>query len=962
MRKIILILFLVVLLWAGNAGAAHYFDETFEGTEYDHTWTEVVTGTSNGDKLNSAVTGAWPNQKLQCYESTVATGQQANITTALAETLNISGIKIEVIFGSLPALGEAQYQAIGGAFQSAMATNPAWILNILESGGGLYLSLKMYLDNASFITITSTHPLAINTLYRIEIFRDVTSGVYGFRINDIDQGTGDGTGSDIDPDTAYTVGGLAVGHFGLAFGQRVASTYYFDNIEISAVDYPGITPIDPDSIKISLLGDPHYSVTHALVTAEIDKCEDMTDYIEWSNVNSCDILITDGDNIHSYGTNDDVDSLQACCVAASPKYPILLGIGNHDPIPEPPAVSYTYGGATTIEVNLFVDRVNQYGANVNSAIMAHIPERNWAINIGPDITIIQFDNSNYSENADENLLSCTDDTLTWLEAEFNRAIANSKKVILVAHGSYDAAYPGNPPLFLNESAMYTQLGGAFTFDTPPDTAGATIGFQAETGTGRIAETNIGENIYWTYTTGSWNVDASPTFGWGTILSFNDTTGIGTISILSAVETTSCSPYYYSCPDPKNTVKAGECLSQSKYSQSGADIQALISAAVLAGLDIQLAIAGHSHRGTPINNNLPITRTYGAVSVPYYVTHSTSIGYTSATLKDIGAHYLITVTPTGYTYQPYPLGGYADYLYTSWKDPTSNATGQGIAFTDATDSSVTYYGTWKQLLRSETVEGDDIIDGQKNFFDLGGKISPNSSGSDGHQIIWKNFEIDTTKYATDCFDTAGYDYLTVQQSKFNGVAFGIDIDAGSTNIAVQANIFVSANGIQNNSATAITAYNNTFYGETLGIDANGNMTSKNNIYWGCTTSLDIDVAAEVTGDYDWCDGAIPDRYTDGGHSTWSGADPLFVSAIDFRLRKKSPCRKAGLFTAGNPYNSIVYDFAGRQMTLASGVNKYRSEKPIGAYMYWGTQRVNLLQNIWERTIDKIYRLTPMEIEP
>lgn len=152
-------------------------------------------------------------------------------------------------------------------------------------------------------------------------------------------------------------------------------------------------------------------------------------------------------------------------------------------------------------------------------------------------------------------------------------------------------------------------------------------------------------------------------------------------------------------------------------------------------------------------------------------------------------------------------------------------------------------------------------------------------------------------------------------------------------------------------------------EALKVAASGTLIVQNNILSSPTTDYDNNNET-VTGGYNClvndADVTNKTNYTNTGTSDLYATNPLFVSATDFHLKKKSPCRNAGLFDAGNPYSAITYDSDGRQLTLASGVNKYRNEKPIGAFMYWGNDGVSPLRGIWGNVLN-FFRITPMEIE-
>ena len=102
-------------------------------------------------------------------------------------------------------------------------------------------------------------------------------------------------------------------------------------------------------------------------------------------------------------------------------------------------------------------------------------------------------------------------------------------------------------------------------------------------------------------------------------------------------------------------------------------------------------------------------------------------------------------------------------------------------------------------------------------------------------------------------------------------------------------------------TNIYMYNNTVYGiagSQVYVVTSSTITAKNNVvYNGAGDDIEIDGTSTVNGDYNWFEDAAEagaGTYTDGGNTTWSGANPLFANAAgnNFRLQPNSPLIDAG----------------------------------------------------------------------
>ena len=916
MKKFVTLIILAVLLCAGQGWGAVLLEETFEGSNsgYDNAgWAETeadgdeneVSGDIDADQTATGITGYRPNWGDDCAAVIITNIlDDAYTEYTLSADAPIAYTKIEYIYkeGAINASGSCQ---IGKLLDSSDAQ--CWALNLYNDGGTLKFRLIVLKDGAAATTLTSDTTLPVaGTIYRHEILWDTTSGSRKFiwKINGIleDQDLTDGN---------FTAGikiprKLRLG--GITFQITTAYTAYCDNVVIDSADWPGITPIDPDNIEIGVLGDPHY--TNA-TTYGLDRCEDLTDYIAWYNTQSIDLLITDGDTMHQFNTQAITDDFSACVLAAAPKYPFMLTVGNHD--------GYMtdgvdlYGNATTAEIQAFIDDIIDYDTYSNKAELAKIPARNWSVNIG-DTRVVSFDNANSEEAVGDDLyLACTATTLAWLEAELADARTKSKKVVLVAHAPFDYKFPGNPVWITDESSMCVVSDGTLIFASDTGTVSSEVPFTSDA---CITADDVGYQVVWNYDTDDsceeeiscWTSENVPSHGWGTVLSFADGSGVMQIDVPLAG---SGAVGAYA---PLRTYGQGDAyganLMRSKVSSSAEDIQTIIEAQVNSGLEIVLAIAGHSHNGN-VAELYPITRTYTGGSVQYYVTHATHQGYFNdlPNILDLGIRYVLTVTPTGFAWSTYPSEQATLY-------PASETYSERIKFTDTSESTDYYYGTWKQAKRNIlaadglniTIAQDDIIDGQGNTFDLGGKFTLDASGAEGSPVIFKRFIIDLSDYAaTDCLDTAGFDHWTIQQCKFDGAGIGVKIDSGSTNIATVANTLLSATGIQNNSATAITSYNDTFYGTTIAIDANEVMAVTNDLFWNNTADFSITAEKTVTGDYNYSDLAVPAAdYTDGGHGFWSQTITPFVSATDFRLKPISPCVDSGTYIAALVGTLDIYD--------------------------------------------------------
>jgi hypothetical protein len=239
-----------------------------------------------------------------------------------------------------------------------------------------------------------------------------------------------------------------------------------------------------------------------------------------------------------------------------------------------------------------------------------------------------------------------------------------------------------------------------------------------------------------------------------------------------------------------------------------------------------------------------------------------------------------------------------------------------------------------------------------------KVSVYIHNTQGYIIVWCNNQLAFSISGIDTYDGVNYksawwgaggatvvtgdtlfwdDVVLSSTDPDNGFTIRVIADNVTLSRLNQTNkVYLSSNGgvikysIFNGAAEAVKTdvagaylYNNTFYNNTVGINALDNATVKNNIFWnGDGTDITIAADKEIAGDYDLFQDAAAagdGTYTDGGNTTFGGADPLFVSATDYHLQSGSPAINAGVDVG------LTEDYRG--MVVPQG-----SAPDIGAYEF------------------------------
>lgn len=218
-----------------------FWDEQFEATGYDETWSsgETVAGSSSLDEdyATSSVTGAPADWDSKCLRSNMVSDAACYVQHFFAAAHTVSYARIEFIWGSFPdAL--AQFGTHIFAQQEDSGGVACWQLKIQERGAsndGPY-RLQFY-ENAAGTGLTAHHSssyeMSADTRYRIEVKWDGSANEWEFRFDGATaySGTIDGGPTDIQDD-------LRIG-LGAGGGTPGNAELFFDNIAFDDTDWIG---------------------------------------------------------------------------------------------------------------------------------------------------------------------------------------------------------------------------------------------------------------------------------------------------------------------------------------------------------------------------------------------------------------------------------------------------------------------------------------------------------------------------------------------------------------------------------------------------------------------------------------------------------------------------------------------------------------------------------------------------
>ena len=166
------------------------FNETFQGTGYSETWSEgetLTAGNGADEDFSSAVYMAqdrirsWGSQCFRTFALPLKTSAKVIDHGIGAEAITYSRVEVVVVTDGL-ANGEET------VFYKAMnaGNDPLFELKLKQTAGVVSFVLDSYHDNASN-EYTSILPVALLTLYRVEIKWDATANVWDWRINGVAQ-------------------------------------------------------------------------------------------------------------------------------------------------------------------------------------------------------------------------------------------------------------------------------------------------------------------------------------------------------------------------------------------------------------------------------------------------------------------------------------------------------------------------------------------------------------------------------------------------------------------------------------------------------------------------------------------------------------------------------------------------------------------------------------------------------
>ncbi len=850
------ILFFAVFLMTifPTAASAARISEKFSGSGYENPslWTEAGLGMNEDTTTPSGAISSWGNECASVNMPSGGGSSQIN-TGSVYKSASFEW------FGETTAISDGEYQVIG-RFYDLSGNSVADV--VLQNTLGIYnfrISIYKQIAVESVTTITDFN-VSLNQTYIFDLKWDISTTSYGLKINGIEYLSG----SDIDPSGPQNISRLKIGKILGTGGSTVGAFFYFDNVVFDThYDYIGYEPLDTSNINLMGLGDPHWDRSGA----GIDTAAEMVDYFNWANNKNADITFTAGDNL-AFPDAETAQTFADNWAVADFRGLSLLGYGNHEEM-------YS-------DWNTDIENINNTAGNLLTYPKGGAPTDigNYYVNIGPTLQLVFFNNVGDGTG------------LTWLDTTLDNAEANGKKVIVVQHYLSDSSYPSY------DDVIFRSIGSATPGTSPSisgdgDTVGASVSLTSHSAFGS-QNLNVGDNLL---------VTAQPDYivpGFGWLHGGYRKYGILRITSGSVVNGTSYSAYPTAGPITCEVVLPyGGTGTQMPY-----DLRSFVGMDAYADFDekqvldnhgsaLLAVVSGHMHNGYVPDHWNPKTVNHGGYSVPHWNLHSTWKGYIPTSdysaNTDVGGRYLFNFDGTDLSVTQYPLSGWDNYTPADVDHSVD-----GLKFVDANPADTRYYGSYAQLLRSEDVTEDDIIDGRANRADDLISWVPESSGASSHSVTFRNFD-------------------------FNDVTFS---DSGKTNIQLNNSVF---SGISGNAITS-TGSDNRFNNLTLygiggdGINPSSNITIKNTVF------------SNVSGD-DVHNGAGTETEDGNWHS--SDGSPLFVSSSDFHLQSTSPLIDSGVDISG-----YTADIEGSSIYGLPDIGAYEYQPPYDM----GTDEVDIASNV------------------
>jgi len=225
-----------------------FWDEKFEGTGYEETWSEgevVSAGCTLNEDESTTSAGSPTGWGDQCLKASI---DDANDSAYVSQYYSANPhadvwTRIEFVIGA-ENLGNYGWLTIARMNEEDPAFKDCWIAHIWQSGSG-DLHIKLMCNyNGTGAYFTSLTKLSLNTKYRLEVKWDSTNDTWAWRIDGIDQPNDQDDSDPIESEgvlsgTHATKPALHWVGINCDYYAEATATIYFDNYALDDADWVG---------------------------------------------------------------------------------------------------------------------------------------------------------------------------------------------------------------------------------------------------------------------------------------------------------------------------------------------------------------------------------------------------------------------------------------------------------------------------------------------------------------------------------------------------------------------------------------------------------------------------------------------------------------------------------------------------------------------------------------------------
>ena len=224
---------------------SRFWDEQFEATGYDETWSEGVTGTTidpNADPADVSSPSSWDTKsmKITCAGGS---GNEVYLKHVDGSTYAVTYYRLEIVV-TAESLSNGNQNYVLWIYRDSSFAN-AFTLFITQVSANLYFKLNAY-HNGSANNYQSLADISIGTRYRVELMWNATANTWAWKIDGVAQ-PNNVDGSDpvesegtLTDTHATTVDAWAIGQVDQEDGA--ALTAYYDLFAIDDADWVGAEP------------------------------------------------------------------------------------------------------------------------------------------------------------------------------------------------------------------------------------------------------------------------------------------------------------------------------------------------------------------------------------------------------------------------------------------------------------------------------------------------------------------------------------------------------------------------------------------------------------------------------------------------------------------------------------------------------------------------------------------------